>query len=208
MWAQRIGRSGRVRQWDRGLSPSRGWGSAHSDAQIYACEYACGHTQTEGAFVWRGEGKRKAREMDFCLCEHSDQEDMWLIKPKIQQGKLFQNNSKSSRRTAGAFLCVTQIKEPHFCSWKSQIGSLCSYIEGVRVSHHQLKGSNTPTAPPILKPSSSSSRWRLSATLHSHTPHSQSGTLPFISLSADSQRWWVTNDEEWLSVCAGAALRC
>lgn len=142
----------------------------------------------------KGKGRRE-KWVSACA-EHSEQEDTWLVKPKIQPGKLFQNNSRSRLRTAGAFMCRSDKRTPllflKIPVW-SVFGSLCSYIEGVRVSHHQLKGSNTPTAPPILKPSSSSSHWRLSATPHSHTSlpvRSTAVHLPLYPFPETMSHWW------------------
>lgn len=124
-----------------------------------------------------------------CLCVAGEKErECWCGASRAggrvrQQGKLVHKHQQITSA------CVARTKEPHDCSPQSPprlFGSLSSSAEGGRVSHHQLKGSNTPTAPPVLTPSSSSSssHWRLSASLRSHTslPGQSTPVHPSLSL--------------------------
>lgn len=85
--------------------------------------------------------------------------------------------------------------------------------EGVRVSHHQMKRANTPTAPPYPPPLPPAGASQPPST---YTPHSQTGALPFISLclpfpSGDESavmRSVRPSGRPCVRVCAGAARLC
>lgn len=72
--------------------------------------------------------------------------------------------------------------------------------EGVRVSHHQMKRANTPTAPPYPPPLPPAGASQPPST---YTPHSQTSALPFISLCLP----FPSGDEECLSVRPCTCLR-
>lgn len=91
------------------------------------------------------------------------------------------------------------------CFWK--FVQIYWTTEGARVSHHQLKRSNTRPHPLFLNPPPLPPAGA-SQPPCSHTPHSQTRATPFISLCPSPVVMSHQRDEECLSVCAGVVRLC